>query len=331
METEQPAPTPIDAPPARAQASAPPEPAVEVRGLVKRFGEFEALRGLDLTVARGSCFGLLGPNGAGKTTTVEILEGLQEPSAGSVRVLGRRWERDAGELRERIGVALQETQLADKLTVEEVTRLFRSFYRRGRTVEEVLRSVDLGPKRDARVHQLSGGQRQRLAVACALVGEPELLFLDEPTTGLDPQARRRLWEVVREYLDQGGTVVLTTHYMEEAAQMCDAIAIVDGGRVIAEGSPAELVASLGAAQVIEFRLADGANLAPGALESLAGVQRHEVFDGLHVLRVPDTARALAVLLAELDRRGLVLTDLGTHRATLDDVFLHLTVKALRDS
>jgi ABC-2 type transport system ATP-binding protein len=331
METEQPAPTPIDAPPARAQASAPPEPAVEVRGLVKRFGEFEALRGLDLTVARGSCFGLLGPNGAGKTTTVEILEGLQEPSAGSVRVLGRRWERDAGELRERIGVALQETQLADKLTVEEVTRLFRSFYRRGRTVEEVLRSVDLGPKRDARVHQLSGGQRQRLAVACALVGEPELLFLDEPTTGLDPQARRRLWEVVREYLDQGGTVVLTTHYMEEAAQMCDAIAIVDGGRVIAEGSPAELVASLGAAQVIEFRLADGANLAPGALESLAGVQRHEVFDGLHVLRVPDTARALAVLLAELDRRGLVLTDLGTHRATLDDVFLHLTGKALRDS
>ncbi len=331
METEQPAPTPIDAPPARAQASAPPESAVEVRGLVKRFGEFEALRGLDLTVARGSCFGLLGPNGAGKTTTVEILEGLQEPSAGSVRVLGRRWERDAGELRERIGVALQETQLADKLTVEEVTRLFRSFYRRGRTVEEVLRSVDLGPKRDARVHQLSGGQRQRLAVACALVGEPELLFLDEPTTGLDPQARRRLWEVVREYLDQGGTVVLTTHYMEEAAQMCDAIAIVDGGRVIAEGSPAELVASLGAAQVIEFRLADGANLAPGALESLAGVQRHEVFDGLHVLRVPDTARALAVLLAELDRRGLVLTDLGTHRATLDDVFLHLTGKALRDS
>jgi ABC-2 type transport system ATP-binding protein len=331
METEQPAPTPIDAPPARAQASAPPEPAVEVRGLVKRFGEFEALRGLDLTVARGSCFGLLGPNGAGKTTTVEILEGLQEPSAGSVRVLGRRWERDAGELRERIGVALQETQLADKLTVEEVTRLFRSFYRRGRTVEEVLRSVDLGPKRDARVHQLSGGQRQRLAVACALVGEPELLFLDEPTTGLDPQARRRLWEVVREYLDQGGTVVLTTHYMEEAAQMCDVIAIVDGGRVIAEGSPAELVASLGAAQVIEFRLADGANLAPGALESLAGVQRHEVFDGLHVLRVPDTARALAVLLAELDRRGLVLTDLGTHRATLDDVFLHLTGKALRDS
>lgn len=331
METEQPAPTPIDAPPARAQASAPPEPAVEVRGLVKRFGEFEALRGLDLTVARGSCFGLLGPNGAGKTTTVEILEGLQEPSAGSVRVLGRRWERDAGELRERIGVALQETQLADKLTVEEVTRLFRSFYRRGRTVEEVLRSVDLGPKRDARVHQLSGGQRQRLAAACALVGEPELLFLDEPTTGLDPQARRRLWEVVREYLDQGGTVVLTTHYMEEAAQMCDAIAIVDGGRVIAEGSPAELVASLGAAQVIEFRLADGANLAPGALESLAGVQRHEVFDGLHVLRVPDTARALAVLLAELDRRGLVLTDLGTHRATLDDVFLHLTGKALRDS
>jgi ABC-2 type transport system ATP-binding protein len=331
METEQPAPTPIDAPPARAQASAPPEPAVEVRGLVKRFGEFEALRGLDLTVARGSCFGLLGPNGAGKTTTVEILEGLQEPSAGSVRVLGRRWERDAGELRERIGVALQEIQLADKLTVEEVTRLFRSFYRRGRTVEEVLRSVDLGPKRDARVHQLSGGQRQRLAVACALVGEPELLFLDEPTTGLDPQARRRLWEVVREYLDQGGTVVLTTHYMEEAAQMCDVIAIVDGGRVIAEGSPAELVASLGAAQVIEFRLADGANLAPGALESLAGVQRHEVFDGLHVLRVPDTARALAVLLAELDRRGLVLTDLGTHRATLDDVFLHLTGKALRDS
>lgn len=310
--------------------------AVRVRGLVKRFGELEAVRGIDLDVERGRCFGLLGPNGAGKTTTIEILEGLQSETEGEVEVLGRRWGQDDDALRERLGVALQDTQLADKLTVAEVARLFRSFYASGRTVESVLAAVDLESKRDARVHTLSGGQRQRLAVACALVGDPEVLFLDEPTTGLDPQARRRLWEVVQSYLDDGGTVVLTTHYMEEAAQMCDRVAIVDDGRIIARGSPSELIASLGAGQVIELEF-EQENVDRGSaetaawLEALDGVESHEELAGRHVLRVADAAQVLPIVIARAAEQGARISDLGTHRATLDDVFLHLTGKALRDA
>jgi ABC-2 type transport system ATP-binding protein len=302
--------------------------ALRCRGLTKHFAGVEAVRGVDLEVRRGECFGLLGPNGAGKTTTVEILEGLQPPTAGEIEVLGRSWRREAAAIRERIGVALQETQLADKLTVAEVLRLFQSFYRQGRPLAELLDLVDLGPKAGARVHQLSGGQRQRLAVACALVGEPELLFLDEPTTGLDPQARRRLWEVVRAYLAGGGTVVLTTHYMEEAHELCDRIAVLDGGRVIALGTPDQLIAALGAAQIVRFSV-DG-ELEPGALTALPGVHGHELVGAHHHLRVDEVAALLPALLAELGRRGLGLLDLETHRATLDDVFLHLTGKALRD-
>ncbi len=224
-----------------------PALAVECRGLVKRYEDVVAVDGLDLTVRLGECFGLLGPNGAGKTTTVEILEGLLAADAGHVEVLGTRWDgrRDRA-LRERLGIQLQETQLNDKLTVEETVRLFRSFYRRGRTVDEVIELVGLESKRASWVGKLSGGQRQRLAVACALVNRPDLLFLDEPTTGLDPQSRRQLWELLQQFRAQGGTTLLTTHYMEEAEALCDRVAIVDRGKVIASGTPRDLVATLGA-------------------------------------------------------------------------------------
>jgi len=217
--------------------------AIRVRGLSKRFPpDVLAVDGLDLEVRRGECFGLLGPNGAGKTTTLEILEGLLPATAGEVEVLGERWGRDAGALRARIGITLQETRLPDKLTVEEIIRLFRSFFPSGRGVADAIRLVGLEEKRGTWSERLSGGQRQRLAVACALVGDPELLFLDEPTTGLDPQSRRSLWEVVEDLKAEGKTVLLTTHYMEEAARLCDRIAIVDHGRIIALGTTPELVA-----------------------------------------------------------------------------------------
>jgi ABC-2 type transport system ATP-binding protein len=217
--------------------------AISVRGLVKRYPpDVLAVDGLDLEVRRGECFGLLGPNGAGKTTTLEILEGLLEPTAGEVEVLGSRWDRHAHALRARIGITLQETRLPEKLTVEEIIRLFRSFFPSGRGVDEAIALVGLEEKRATWSERLSGGQRQRLAVACALVGDPELLFLDEPTTGLDPQSRRSLWEVVEDLKADGKTVLLTTHYMEEAARLCDRLAVVDHGRIIALGTAAELIA-----------------------------------------------------------------------------------------
>jgi ABC-2 type transport system ATP-binding protein len=220
--------------------------ALTVRGLRKSYDDVVAVDGLDLDVSIGECFGLLGPNGAGKTTTIEICEGLLLRDAGDVIVLGRTWENDGGDLRQRLGIQLQDTQLSEKLTVLETLRLFRSFYHRGRTVEEVIDIVEIGEKRNARVGSLSGGQKQRLAVACALVGDPELLFLDEPTTGLDPQSRRQLWKLIEDLQATGRTIVLTTHYMEEAERLCDRVAIVDHGHVIATGSPHELIDTIGA-------------------------------------------------------------------------------------
>jgi ABC-2 type transport system ATP-binding protein len=224
--------------------------AVRCDALHKRYGDVVAVDGLSLTVQRGECFGLLGPNGAGKTTTIEILEGLLQPDAGDVEVLGLSWRAHAPELRQRLGIQLQETQLADKLTVAETLRLFRSFYRVGRPVDELLRVVELEGKRDSWVVKLSGGQKQRLALACALAGAPDLLFLDEPTTGLDPQSRRQLWDVLRRFRAGGGTIVLTTHYMDEAHALCDRVAIVDRGHVIALGTPQELIARLTAPRVV---------------------------------------------------------------------------------
>ena len=311
-------------------------PAIRCANLAKRYGDVVAVAGLDLTVEDGQCFGLLGPNGAGKTTTIEILEGLTAPDAGEVEVLGKRWEDDAGggrALRERLGIQLQETQLADKLTVEETIRLFRSFYRQSRTVEEVLAVVELEEKRRAWVGKLSGGQKQRLAVACALVSRPELLFLDEPTTGLDPQSRRQLWDVISRFRAAGGTVLLTTHYMEEAERLCDRVAIMDHGRVIALGTPRSLIASLGAEHVVEFALADGA--APEglteALDDLPGVRAVRPEPDRIALTVTEVHRAVPALLSLLERRGAELSLLTTHHATLEDVFVSLTGRHLRDA
>ena len=220
----------------------PVRPAVRATGLVKRFGALTAVDGLDLVLERGTCLALLGPNGAGKTTTIEMLEGLQRPDAGEIEILGRAWASDPDGIRERIGVQLQETRLTEKVTVHETLRLFRSFYREGRDLAEVLDVVGLTDKRNARVETLSGGQHQRLSLACALVSRPELLFLDEPTTGLDPQARLQLWDIVDSYKRERGTVLLTTHYMEEASRLCDRVAIVDHGKIIARGTSAQLKA-----------------------------------------------------------------------------------------
>ena len=322
----------LESPPATSPrtmaAPAAPEVAVRCRGLVKRYGDVVAVDGLDLEVRRGECFGLLGPNGAGKTTTLEILEGLTVPDAGEVEVLGSAWGKGNQALRQRLGLALQETQLSPKLTVLETLRLFRSFYIRGQQPENVMRRLALDEKRDAPVGKLSGGQKQRLAVACALVGDPELLFLDEPTTGLDPQSRLQLWEQVSDFRGGGGTVALTTHYMDEAERLCDRVAIVDHGRVIALGTPAELIASLHAADVVEF--ASEPELPRESLLHLEGVREVRRRGANWSLAVGSLIAGVPALLAAVERSGARLVHLSTHRATLEDVFVALTGRALRE-
>jgi ABC-2 type transport system ATP-binding protein len=309
-----------------------PDSAVWCKGLCKRYGNVVALAGLDLEVRRGECFGMLGPNGAGKTTTVEIFEGLRVPDSGDVEVLGDRWRGDGLRLRARLGIQLQETKFPEKLRVSEVVGLFRSFYPRGLAVSAMLALVALEEKAEAYVRTLSGGQKQRLSLACALVGDPELLFLDEPTTGLDPQSRRQTWGIVEGFKTRGRTVLLTTHYMEEAAQLCDRVAVVDHGKVIALGTPRELIASLGAEHVVEFAVADSA--APAVTEStlraLPSVEGVESDTGNWRLRVREVHRAVPALLAALAERGAQPTHLTTHSATLEDVFMALTGRRLRD-
>ena len=309
-------------------AAAPPP--LFVRGLRKRYADVVAVDGLDLEVRSGECFGLLGPNGAGKTTTIEICEGLTEADEGEVLVLGRRWGEHDRELRELLGISLQETQFSEKLTVEETVRLFRSFYRRGPSADEVIATVQLQEKRGGRVGQLSGGQRQRLALACALVGDPALLFLDEPTTGLDPQSRRQLWELIERFKADGRAILLTTHYMEEAERLCDRVAIVDRGRVIALGTPRELVASLSAEHVVEFAVGRSAPVDEDALRRIAGVAAAARRDGTWRVQVGELHRTVPALLAELHRQDVRLTELRTHSATLEDVFVELTGRQLRD-
>jgi ABC-2 type transport system ATP-binding protein len=309
-------------------------PAILCRGLYKRYpsrtAPVDAVNGLDLEVLAGECFGLLGPNGAGKTTTIEILEGLLPPTAGDVEVLGQRWGEHDQELRERLGISLQETRLAEKLTVKETLTLFRSFYRKGLSPEETLDQVALTEKANAYVGKLSGGQRQRLAVACALIGDPELLFLDEPTTGLDPQSRRQLWDILRGLRSQGRTVLITTHYMDEAERLCDRVAIIDHGRVIALGSPAELIHRLGGEHRIEFALGGSDGFEAERLERLPGVtsvRREEDAYCLAVTAAHVTVPALLQLLAEEDRD---LVRLSTRQSSLEDVFVALTGRHLRD-
>ncbi len=304
-------------------------PAVLCRGLVKLYGEVVAVAGLDLVVGRGECFGLLGPNGAGKTTTVEILEGLLSASDGTVEIFGRRWETDEGWLRERIGVSLQTTHLQEKLTVRETITLFRAFFLEGRGVEDTLDLVALREKADARYETLSGGQKQRVAVACALAGKPDLLFLDEPTTGLDPQSRRALWDVIARFKQEGGSVLLTTHYMDEAEKLCDRVGIVDHGKMIACGTPSELIESLGAVQVVELRC-ETDEVPVDAVKGLPGVAVVRSEGGLLKLTVEALHSALPPILAALDAKAIRVTNLSTRRATLEDVFIELTGRHLRE-
>ena len=307
--------------------------ALELKGLRKAYKDVVAVDGLDLEVRPGECFGLLGPNGAGKTTTIEICEGLNQPDAGEVRVLGETWTKSGRSLRQRLGISLQETQFSDKLTVAETLQLFRSFYRRPRPLDAVIDAVQLGEKRNGRVGQLSGGQKQRLALACALVADPELFFLDEPTTGLDPQSRRQLWHLIEGVKQAGRTVVVTTHYMDEAEHLCDRVAIVDHGKVIALGTPRELIASLGAQHVVAFKAGDGAGGSvwnESDLLALDGVRNVRQRDGGYLLEVSHAHRAVPALLAFLSARAIPLAELSTHSATLDDVFVHLTGRQLRD-
>ncbi|HYH96768.1 ABC transporter ATP-binding protein [Hyalangium sp.] len=305
-----------------------PPLAIEVRGLVKRFEDVVAIAGTDFEVPVGQCVGLLGPNGAGKTTTVEILEGLQHATSGEVRLLGLRWDKNAAELRERIGIALQETRFHDKLSVEETVRLFRSFYRRGLSVEEAIALVKLEEKRGAYVVKLSGGQRQRLALAVALAADPEILFLDEPTTGLDPQSRRALWDVIDGLKGKGRTVVLTTHYMEEAQVLCDQVIIMDHGRIVARGTPAQLIASIGGEQVIEF--ATTPSLPAEAFADVPTLVAARPRGDGHTLSVKELHRALPGVLSIVTARGANLVHLSTRQATLDDVFLAFTGRSLRE-
>jgi ABC-2 type transport system ATP-binding protein len=302
-----------------------------VRGLRKAYKDVVAVDGLDLEVRAGECFGLLGPNGAGKTTTIEICEGLTPPDAGTVELLGLCWETNATELRQRLGVQLQETQLSEKLTVDETLRLFRSFYRQGPSVSEVIAMVQLEEKRGSRVGGLSGGQKQRLAMACALVGDPELLFLDEPTTGLDPQARRQVWDLIERFKREGRNVILTTHYMDEAERLCDRVAVMDHGKIIALGTPRELIASIVAEHVVEFSVAEGCGSVDlAALKRLDGVRAARCENGGYAMQVSELHRAVAALFDELSGRRIPLTELRTHSATLEDVFVSLTGRHLRN-
>jgi ABC-2 type transport system ATP-binding protein len=304
---------------------------VELRKTYAGKPPVEAVRGVDLAIREGECFGVLGPNGAGKTTTIEILEGLLEPTSGEVEVLGMRWRERGPAIREQIGISLQETKFSDKLTVRETLTLFRSFYRSGLTPEATIARVSLEDKADVWVKKLSGGQKHRLAVAAALVGDPALMFLDEPTTGLDPHSRRQLAEIIRECRRHGRTTLLSTHYMEEAERLCDRVAIVDHGRVIALGTPRELIARLGGEHVVEFAVqsSDALRPPPEAWRELPSVTGCRYDDGLIHLSVVEPHVALPALLAWLAARHWRLASLTTRHASLDDVFVSLTGRAIQ--
>ena len=301
---------------------------VQVRGLVKRYGDIRAVDGIDFEVAPGEVFGLLGPNGAGKTTTVEILEGLRTPDGGQAIVLGVDVAVGAESLKPRIGVSLQTASLYPKLTVVEVIDLFRSFYATSRPTAELIDLLELGERKNARTKDLSGGQRQRLSVALALVNDPELIFLDEPTTGLDPAARRSLWDLIRGLKAAGRSVLLTTHYMEEAEILCDRLAIMDHGHILEMGTVDELISKRFKERAVRFARIDAIDDAQ--LAGLAAVTSVKHDGDAVLLYSTDVAATVGALLALTEAHGVEPQDLGIRRATLEDVFLELTGRALRD-
>ena len=303
-------------------------PILQVENLVKRYGDLEAVRGVSFSVEEGEVFGLLGPNGAGKTSTIEVLEGLRVADGGRVSVCGFDPVRNPTELKREIGAALQSTSLPDKLKVTEALRLFSSFYNRGRQPEELLKRFGLQEKRNAFYSQLSGGQKQRLALALALVNDPKVLFLDEPTAGLDPQVRREIYDIVEELKHEKKTIVLTTHYIEEAERLCDRVAIIDHGKVIAQGTPRELKQRSANTSRVEVRLAKPAS--NGALKSLDGVVDARELGGAYVLHCQRTAPAIVALVKHLETEGNELVSLEIATPSLEDVFIELTGRRLRD-
>jgi len=303
------------------------EVVVAVEGVRKSYGSIVAVGGVTFSVMRGEVFGILGPNGAGKTTTLEIIEGLRAPDAGRVTVLGMPIPRDLREVRERIGVQLQASAYFDFLTLAEVLDLLGKFYRRRLAPKVLLEMVGLSERARSLVKHLSGGQQQRFSLAASLVNDPELLFLDEPTTGLDPQARRSLWEIVRRMRQEGRTVVITTHYMEEAQALCDRVAIMDNGRIVALDSPQRLIDSLEAPFRILFKVWPPVPL--GMLD-IGDVATAKGGDGSYEVMVSDVASVLPVLLSRLKEAGAQIQNLQVEQATLEDVFLALTGKELRD-
>ncbi|MDE3229203.1 MAG: ABC transporter ATP-binding protein [Chloroflexota bacterium] len=302
--------------------------AIVVADLRKTYGATKAVDGISFSVRQGEVFGMLGPNGAGKSTTIEIIEGLRAADAGSVTVLGLRQPKEAQAIKSRIGIQLQTTSLYPRLTVTEILDLFHTFYPNRKTLptERLIELVDLGEKKHTRSKQLSGGQKQRLSVALALVNDPDIIFLDEPTTGMDPQARRQLWDVVLDLKRQGKTILMTTHYMEEAEQICDRVAIVDHGHVIEIGAPTELAQRHFSEIAISFQAPGGAD----GYSSLAGVTRAVSEDGRVTVYSADAPRTMAALLERESANGASLRALNVHSATLEDVFLKLTGRALRD-
>lgn len=308
---------------------APSDPVIQVSDLRKRYGDVEAVAGVTFVVHPGEVFGLLGPNGAGKSTTIEILEGLRTQDAGQATVLGLDTRRQADALKARIGVQLQTAALYPRLTVTELIDLFASFYPRRVPTSELIRLLDLEERRNAQSRELSGGQRQRLSVALALVNDPELVFLDEPTTGMDPAARRSLWDLVRGLRDRGRTVLLTTHYMEEAEVLCDRLAIMDHGRILEMGTAEELISRRFHERAVRYERLDGVEDA--ALAALPGVREvvHED-DAATLLYTSDVAATIGALLALAEERGIEPRGLGIRSPSLEDVFLALTGRAIRD-
>jgi len=304
------------------------DPVIRVDDLRKAYGETRAVDGVSFAVRAGTVFGLLGPNGAGKTTTVEVLEGLRTPDSGEVRILGVDVVAHPDELKPRIGVSLQTAALYPRLTVVEVLDLFRGFYRRGRPTDELVELMDLGEKRTTRTKDLSGGQRQRLSVALALVNDPELVFLDEPTTGMDPAGRRALWDIVLGLKAEGRSILLTTHYMEEAEILCDRIAIMDHGHILEEGTVEELVSRRFKERAVRFDAIEG--MSDERLAGMPGVSTIKHEDGDVLLFTRDVPATIGAVLDAAEQLGVEPANLGVRRATLEDVFLDLTGRALRD-
>jgi len=303
-------------------------PVLRVENLTKRYGDVVAVRGISFQVSEGEVFGLLGPNGAGKTSTIEILEGLRSADGGKLSVCGYNPSTQAQELKHEIGAALQSTSLPEKIRVIEAIRLFASFYKRGRNVDGLLKRFGLEEKRTAFYSQLSGGQKQRLALAMALVNDPKVLFLDEPTAGLDPQVRREIYDIIEELKREKKTIVLTTHYIEEAEKLCDRVAIVDHGKLITEGTPRELKQASADKTRIEVRLARAES--DGVLKTLDGVADCRTVDGGYVLHCQRPPQAIVSLVKHLEAQGNELVSLEIATPSLEDVFIELTGRRLRD-